>query len=93
MSSAAFNFSTLSTNLGAISAILLQDLVLPIKPSLTDSKATIVTKALVVVCGLVVLAVVFFVKYIGSGIYTVSDHHGVHIKTIIIDINTALLGW
>lgn len=67
-----FYFSTVSSGLNSLSAVTLKDLVLVIRPTLNDKQATLTSKILAIVYGLVSIGIAAIAENLGSGILSVS---------------------
>ena len=67
-----YHFSTVSSTLNSIAAVILQDFIRPYKPSLSDKNATIITKGVSIALGAVAILLVLFARYFGSGVLSVS---------------------
>ena len=64
-------FSIISSNLNASAAILLEEVVRPFRPKLSEKSATMICKALTFGVGAVSIILVLFARYFGSGVVTV----------------------
>lgn len=64
--------STISTGLCSMATVILQDIIKPLKPDLTDERATVVSKFISLILGISAIALVFIARYFGKGMLTVS---------------------
>lgn len=71
--------STVSSTLNSTAAVVMQEFVRPWKPNLSDKHATIITKVLSLVFGVLPILLVLFAKYFGSGILSVCHTSIIHI--------------
>ena len=65
-------FSTISSTLNALAAIILEDFIRPLRPNLSEKNATILTKIVSFLMGGVAIVLVLFARYFGQGILSVS---------------------
>ena len=63
--------SSLSSILSGSAAVIMEDLIRPWKPNISDKHTTIVNKVLAVVMGFVSIAAVIFAKDYGNSILSV----------------------
>lgn len=57
-----------------MTTVILQDIVKPLRPAMTDERATVVSKFLSLILGVSAVALVFIARYFGKGIMTVHTH-------------------
>ena len=64
-------FSTLSSILSASAAVIMEDLIRPWRPNISDKHTTIINKVLAVIMGFVSVATVILAKDFGNSIISV----------------------
>lgn len=54
-----------------MATVILQDIVRPLRPNLSDSRAALITKIISLVLGAVSIALILIAKHFGTGIFSV----------------------
>ena len=79
------HYSSVSSLLNSAALVILQDFVRPLRPNLTESQATIISKVLVFVLGAVDIALVLFARFFGAGLMSVSEDCGYEVPFLCLN--------
>ena len=85
--------STISSIINATATVLLADIVRPLRPSLTDTQATIITKVLSLVIALLSVVFVLFARNFGHGLISVSEDQINSNIQVGLRLDIVALGW